>query len=95
MKVIKLTKTCEACPSQWEGTLEDGRMIYIRYRWGYLSVRISEDKTEDIGDAVALGDEIFGKQINERPLGFMDYEELVKLTSHILDYSNVEEENSV
>lgn len=33
-----LTQTCGACPSQWEGELEDGRMLYIRYRWGYLSI---------------------------------------------------------
>lgn len=33
-------KTCVACPTQWEGTLNDGRKFYFRYRWGraYLGV---------------------------------------------------------
>lgn len=29
--------TCIACPSQWEGQLEDGEYVYIRYRYGSLS----------------------------------------------------------
>jgi len=30
-----------ACPSQWEGDVGDMGSIYIRYRWGILSVRVS------------------------------------------------------
>lgn len=33
-KVVALKKTSIACPSQWEGTLEDGRAVYARYRHG-------------------------------------------------------------
>lgn len=35
-----LTKTCESCPAQWEGRTNDGREVYVRYRWGHLSVEI-------------------------------------------------------
>lgn len=42
LKITSLTQTCEACPSQWEGELEDGREIYIRYRWGTLTVNVSK-----------------------------------------------------
>lgn len=48
MTVKTLTKTCEACPAQWEGTLEDGRVIYIRYRWGSLGFGVGDD----LGDAI-------------------------------------------
>lgn len=41
LKVAQLEMTCGACPSQWEGELEDGRAIYIRYRWGRLGVVIA------------------------------------------------------
>jgi len=37
-RLVKLTKTCEACPAQWEGQTEDGQYVYARYRWGILSV---------------------------------------------------------
>lgn len=36
-KIVQLAKTCDACPAQWEGKLEDGRFVYIRYRHGYLT----------------------------------------------------------
>lgn len=35
-------KTCEACPTQWEGALKDGRTFYFRYRHGYASLTVSE-----------------------------------------------------
>ena len=40
MRLIELTQTCEACPSQWDGRLEDGRTVYIRYRHQTLSVEV-------------------------------------------------------
>jgi len=50
-KVVALNKTCFACPAQWEGTLEDGRTIYARYRSGALSVGIGDD----LDDAIENG----------------------------------------
>lgn len=32
-----VNQTCSACPSQWDITLDDGRRVYARYRWGWLS----------------------------------------------------------
>jgi len=90
VKLVKLKKTCSACPAQWEGKLEDGRMVYVRYRWGYLSVRVSENKTEDITDAVR-GKEIFGVGVGDSMSGTLEFVELVGVTGHILDYSNVQE----
>lgn len=50
LELATLTRTCLACPSQWEGTLYDGRAIYVRYRHGELSVGIGAD----IDEAVAM-----------------------------------------
>lgn len=42
VKITSLRKTCSACPSQWEGETSDGRAVYIRYRWGGLSLGIGK-----------------------------------------------------
>ena len=46
--------TCLACPSQWEGITDDGESVYIRYRWGHLSVSVSGTKifSRQIGDGL-------------------------------------------
>lgn len=36
MKIVELERTCWGFPSQWEGKLEDGRPVYIRFRHGQL-----------------------------------------------------------
>jgi hypothetical protein len=41
IQVAKITKTCEACPAQWEGELVDGTPIYVRYRWGGLTITLN------------------------------------------------------
>lgn len=62
MKILALDCTCGACPHQFEGTLDDGRMIYIRYRGGWLVASVSADPTTDIYDAVD-GEELFAEKI--------------------------------
>ena len=42
MIIKTLKQTCKACPSQWEGTLDDGRIIYIRYRSGFFSISVAD-----------------------------------------------------
>jgi len=74
--IEKITRTCGACPSQWQGTLIDGRMIYIRYRYGKLSFGISPNPTEDVYDAVGAP-YLFRKQICEDTLdGFISLDEV-------------------
>lgn len=75
MEIIKVNRTCSACPSQWELTLKDGRMIYVRYRWGMLSIRISPDPTTDIGDAVG-GEELIHEQLGDDLDGCIEYHEI-------------------
>jgi hypothetical protein len=39
--INNLRMTTEGCPTQWYGNLEDGRQVYIRYRWGGLTLRVA------------------------------------------------------
>lgn len=40
MNIVELTRTCTACPAQWEGRLDDGRYVYMRYRWGTFGLSV-------------------------------------------------------
>ena len=45
-KIIFLIRTSYACPSQWEGVTSDSLCIYIRFRWGRLTVATGKDIKE-------------------------------------------------
>ena len=79
MKITELLQTCSACPSQWEAKLEDGRMLYVRYRWGYLSVCRSSYPTDNVYEAVG-GEEVFGQQIGDDMNGCMSTSEMLSHT---------------
>lgn len=80
-KVKYIKQTRSACPSQWEGELENGQDFYIRYRWGHLTLD------------VPFGTTIFGKQLGGSLSGYLsDYRMLDALSQH-LDFSNVEWES--
>lgn len=74
MKLLHVTRTSIACPSQWEGVLDDGCMIYVRYRHGGLSIRKSKEPTDDIMKAVN-GDELLFEYVEGN--GLMWWEELL------------------
>jgi hypothetical protein len=57
--------TCEACPTQYEGRLPDGRIYYFRYRSGHAWLGLGEtidDAVEDsfAGPVLVLGDRLSG-----------------------------------
>jgi hypothetical protein len=82
MKILNMYRTCTACPSQWEGKLDNGNYIYIRYRWGNLF--IGEGKTLD----EAIGAIIIRETIGESLDGFLSNEELLKeLKKRNIDYT--------
>jgi hypothetical protein len=74
-KVVALNKTCSACPAQWEGTLEDGRTIYARYRGGALSVGIGDGLDEAIENGWT-DQALYADYVGDGLDGFMDFEEL-------------------
>ena len=85
LKVIALKSTSIACPSQWEGTLEDGRAIYARYRHGALSVGVGDD----IGEAVrnsGSDNALFTDYVGDGLDGFMDLEELERHLFALLEF---------
>lgn len=89
--VKKLVKTCFACPAQWDGETDDGRLVYIRYRWGYLSVRVSELNPKDEWAAVR-GEEIFGKDLSDPFGGYMETSELKNTLSGVVDFQCLKQE---
>jgi hypothetical protein len=48
MQLKSLTKTCDACPAQWEGETVDGGIFYARYRWGYLYVTVDGENVFEL-----------------------------------------------
>jgi hypothetical protein len=50
--VVEVQRECLACPSSWSGKTYDGKEVYARYRWGYLSVTVDDNV-------------IFGSQLDE------------------------------
>src|SRR6266576_2343055 len=89
-KVATIERTCTAFPAQWHGMTDDGRQIYARYRWGWLSVRLGE-----IGDeaefAAVDGPEIFAREINPPYGGELTYDELKLFTEGQIDWPEKEE----
>ena len=77
IQVKTLTQTCNACPSQWEGELTNGEKLYIRYRWGYLSIRVNNK-------------EIWGNFIGSSLDGYIDeYDMNPYLVEALEEYSSI------
>jgi hypothetical protein len=74
MVVTELEKTCDACPAQWEGRLEDGRYIYVRFRSGHLTIGVGATSSEAVGNS--MGNTIW--RSGHPADGFMDINELRK-----------------
>ena len=54
MKIIELTKTCFACPSQWEAKLEDGRWAYLRFRFGNFTMSVGETPKDAVSGELVI-----------------------------------------
>ena len=80
MILAELEMTCEACPSQWEGKLTDGRYVYVRYRWGVLQVGIGDT----LSDAIENRRSVWEK-VNDSFHGVMDTEMMLSRTGIILE----------
>lgn len=88
IKVTKLIRTCSACPSQWEGETEDGRYLYIRYRWGRLRGGVYKSDIDFIKNG---GDyNLLVKILTETPDGYMTTKEMMPYFFNILDFSKTE-----
>jgi len=72
IQVKDLEQTSMACPAQWEFRTFQDRPVYVRYRWGYLSVCIGPPGG-DVYDAVG-GFEIVGEDLGDNLDGFVEWE---------------------
>jgi hypothetical protein len=84
-KVESLRKTCTACPSQWEGALEDGRAVYARFRHGHLGVGVGDDIEEAVDNSKS-DRALYRDEIGDGLGGFMDFEELKVLLRGRLEF---------
>lgn len=83
VQIVELVNTGVACPTQWDAKDSEGRVLYIRYRWGHLSVRRAP--TEAPGDPWHPNSKvIFGKQLADDLHGCMSDEELATATQGVL-----------
>lgn len=78
MKIIRIVRTCVACPSQWDGWDEKGNSFYIKYRNGILRVDVNCKET-------------FRKPLSDGLHGFMEYEDLKKHLSGFVSLPEQEE----
>ena len=88
IKPITLIMTCSACPSQWEGKLDDGRTFYCRYRWGSFYISVSDGPTDDYMEAVS-NNYIMNVDYGEELDGCMSTEEMKELSKDHVDWSAV------
>ena len=79
IKITDLTQFTKMCPSQWEGHTSEEKTVYIRYRYGKLSVYLSRNKTNNFKDAVE-GDEILNVKYGDDLDSYLSYDELKKIT---------------
>ncbi len=68
--IDELKRTCTACPTQYEGRTPFGNYVYIRYRWGTLT--LGTGKTID----EAVRNTILQKDLNSQLDGFISFKEL-------------------
>jgi hypothetical protein len=91
--VLTLKKTCLACPSQWEGVLDDGRAVYARFRHGHLSVGTGETVKGAVENAMS-GEAVYDGEIGDGLDGFMDFEELKAHLRGLIEFpADLEVEN--
>ncbi len=74
MKIKDRVMTCSASPAQWTGRTDGDRPVYVRYRWGYLSVRVGPPGGK-LSSAVG-GVVVFGEQIGDEFDGFIEWREV-------------------
>ena len=72
MKLLELERTKDENPTQYEGVLSDGRQVYIRYRWGTITIRVSRFESKDNHDAV-IGRVVFKRFIGDAYDGHIEH----------------------
>lgn len=69
LTIESLNRDCIASPASWTGRTSDGGSIYIRFRWGTLSLRYSTELTDE--DYVPKENEIYNEQMGDDLDGYL------------------------
>lgn len=77
IKLKDLIRYSSFCPTQWEGETTNGEEVYIRYRWGFLSIDIN-------------GEEVFGVKVGEEFDGMMNDEDMKEFTKSAINWKTNE-----
>lgn len=76
LRNVKFVQTCGACPSQWEAEATDEHpAIYIRYRWGQLSIRAGATINDAVDGEQTLLDVHHGDDMD----GVISLDEVLKI----------------
>lgn len=86
MKVVNCYQTCTACPSQWEGTIEGGDALYIRYRSGRLAVSVGPTLDDAVWPDGTTGHYLLQIDHGDDLAGYMNTQTMQRLTSHVLEW---------
>ena len=73
IKITKILGYGGACPFQIDALTDDDRLIYGRYRWGHLTVRVGKRGNHSKFAAVD-GKYVFEKYIGGQYDGYMNLE---------------------
>lgn len=79
-RVTEIVQTCGACPSQWEGRLEDGSHFYARFRYGTLRVSVASTLEAAISGEADDGRDtrdLFFRQISDSLDGVMSTDDML------------------
>jgi hypothetical protein len=83
LKVVELAQTSDASPSQWEGKADDGRFVYVRFRWGHLRIGVGATLDEAITEDRKT---IFEQQLSDGLDGELSYEQLRAATKGVVEW---------
>lgn len=87
---MKLVRSCNACPTQYDVTLEDGRYVYFRFRHGRWQIELYPSPEQDSREQMLDG--VQGSPEGAHPLdGFLTHEEVVALLEEHLPSLGVTE----
>lgn len=90
IKVVKVRRTCTACPSQWEGETSTGQYVYARYRGGHMRVDVAP--TEEQWSSARMANFTVYRENFGHPLdGYIEYSELKEHTAGVLEWPDSEE----
>jgi hypothetical protein len=93
LEVYDLRRTCIACPSQWEGRIHEHGSVYIRYRWGNLTVRISPTDAHAVHADTCLYEDHIGLRSGDRLGGYIETDELYLALAQVCHFNGACDED--